>query len=91
VERRPQVKIFGMMHELHAEVVVFDGFSAHADQLGLLEFCEGVRRHQGANKLREIFLVHGEPVAQTALARQLAGRGFSHVTSPSLGERIQLA
>jgi len=89
-ERRPQVKIFGMMHELHAEVVVFDGFSAHADQLGLIEFCEAVRKRQGASKLREIFLVHGEPAAQTALAAQLAARGFSHVMSPSLGERIEL-
>jgi Cft2 family RNA processing exonuclease len=39
-ERRRQVKIFGMMHDLHAEVVVFDGFSAHADQAGLIEFAK---------------------------------------------------
>jgi hypothetical protein len=39
----------------------------------------------------EIFLVHGEPAAQAALCKQLAARGFSHVTSPSLGERIELS
>lgn len=89
-ERRPQVKIFGMMHELHAEVVVFDGFSAHADQLGLIELCEAVRKRQGPGTLRRIFLVHGEPAAQTALARQLVARGFPGVTSPGIGDRIEL-
>jgi metallo-beta-lactamase family protein len=90
-ERRPKVKIFGIMHDLHAEVVVFDGFSAHADQLGLVEFCEAVRKRQGAGKLREIFVVHGEPAPQAALRKQLSARGFSHVMSPGLGERIELS
>lgn len=84
-ERRPQVKIFGMMHELHAEVVVFDGFSAHADRAGLLEFAEAVRR---GGALRRTLLVHGEPVALTALAEALAARGFSAVHAPALGERL---
>lgn len=84
-ERRPQVKIFGLMHELHAEVVVFDGFSAHADQAGLVEFADAVRR-RGA--LRRIFLVHGEPKAQAALAAQLATRGFPEVWAPALGDRV---
>lgn len=87
-ERRPQVKIFGMMHELHAEVVVFDGFSAHADQAGLVEFAEAVRR-RGA--LRRVLLVHGEPPAQDALARALAARGFPEVQAPAHGDRIVLA
>ena len=87
VERRPKVKIFGVMHELHAEVVVFAGFSAHADQAGLLEFAESVRR-RGA--LRRIFLVHGEPPAQTALAGALAERGFTEVQAPAHGDRVLL-
>lgn len=87
-ERRPQVKIFGMMHELHAEVVVFDGFSAHADQAGLVEFAEAVRK-KGA--LGRIFLVHGEPPAQAALTAQLAARGFASVSAPALGEHVVLA
>lgn len=88
-ERRPQVKIFGIMHDLHAEVVVFDGFSAHADQPGLVAYCEAVRARQGAGKLREVVLVHGEPPAQVALRELLAARGFS-VVSPGLGDRIEL-
>ncbi|HEU4727097.1 MAG TPA: MBL fold metallo-hydrolase [Kofleriaceae bacterium] len=87
LERRPQVKIFGMMHELHAEVVEFDGFSAHADQAGLIAFAEAVRR---GGPLRQVLLVHGEPPAQSALAGQLAGRGFEGVSAPAPGERVAI-
>jgi metallo-beta-lactamase family protein len=86
-ERRPQVRIFGLMHELHAEVVVLDGFSAHADQAGLVGFAEAVRAR---GPLREIVLVHGEPVAQDALAAQLGARGFASVRSPARGTRLSL-
>lgn len=89
-ERRSQVKIFGMMHELHAEVVVFDGFSAHADQAGLIEFAEAVRRRQQPGALRGVFLVHGEPPAQAALAAQLVARGFTCVAPPQ-GDRAELS
>jgi metallo-beta-lactamase family protein len=83
------VKIFGMMHDLHAEVVVFDGFSAHADQAGLIEFAEAVRQRQRSGALRGVFLVHGEPPAQAALAAQLVARGFPYIASPP-GDRVEL-
>jgi metallo-beta-lactamase family protein len=89
-ERRPQVKIFGLMHELHAEVAVFDGFSAHADQAGLIDFAESVRKRQGSGGLRRTFLVHGESAARSALALQLVTRRFAGVTSPAQGEHFQL-
>ena len=87
VERHHEVKIFGVMRRLLAEVVVLNGFSAHADQNDLLEFAEAVRE-QG--KLRQVVLVHGEPPAQDALAARLAERGFPTVTAPNPGERIRL-
>src|ERR1022692_745458 len=73
VERRREVRIFGVLQPLRAEVVVLDGFSAHADQKGLIDFAEGVR---SGGPLRQIILVHGEPPAQAALARELAAPGF---------------
>jgi Cft2 family RNA processing exonuclease len=51
VERQREVKVFGVMRRLAAEVVVLNGFSAHADQKDLLEFAEAVR-DQG--KLRQV-------------------------------------
>ncbi|HTR50362.1 MAG TPA: MBL fold metallo-hydrolase [Kofleriaceae bacterium] len=86
-ERRHQVKIFGLMHEVLADVVVLDGFSAHADQRGLTEFAEAVRAH---GKLKQVFLVHGEAPAQVALVRHLAERGFASVTTPGPGDRARL-
>ncbi|HTK68935.1 MAG TPA: MBL fold metallo-hydrolase, partial [Candidatus Eisenbacteria bacterium] len=65
VERRDQVRIFGIPHRRLAEVVVLNGFSAHADQAGLVAFAEATRAR---GPLRRVLLVHGEPPAQEALA-----------------------
>lgn len=87
VERRSEVRIFGLMHSLAAEVVVIDGFSAHADQVGLVAFAEAVR---AKGKLRQIILVHGEPPAQDVLAGLLAKRGFPSVHAPGPGARVRV-
>ena len=64
VERRPEVRIFGVMQDRRADVAVLNGFSAHADQRELIEFAEGVRDR---GPLRQVILVHGEPPEQAAL------------------------
>jgi metallo-beta-lactamase family protein len=88
VERRPEVRIFGVMRKLAAEVVVLDGFSAHADQQGLIAFAQAVARH---GSLRQIVLVHGEPQAQSTLAGLLRGHGICpDVRTPARGERLIL-
>ena len=50
-----------------AQIHSLSGYSAHADQQELLAFVQGMASPPGA-----IRLVHGEPEAQHALARQLA-------------------
>jgi metallo-beta-lactamase family protein len=87
VERRKEVRIFGLPHARRAEVVVLDGFSAHADQAGLLAFAEGVRDR---GPLRRIVLVHGDPPAQEAFARLLTARGFPTIDIPDSGDRLRL-
>ena len=87
VEHQREVKVFGVMRRLLAEVVVLSGFSAHADQKDLLEFTEEVR-DQG--KLRRVVLVHGEPPAQAVLMGKLSALGFPTVTAPGPGEKIRL-
>jgi metallo-beta-lactamase family protein len=72
VERLPEVKIFGDMYKLKAEVAVLDAFSAHADYREILEYI-GL---QHPSKLKGIFLVHGEPDAQAHLKKLLAERGY---------------
>jgi metallo-beta-lactamase family protein len=87
VERRDEVRIFGLPLRRHAEVVVLDGFSAHADQKGLLDFA-GQVRVQGP--LERIVLVHGEPPAQDSLARELRARGFASIDIPEPGSRLRI-
>jgi metallo-beta-lactamase family protein len=87
VEKHREVKVFGVMRRLNAEVVVLNGFSAHADQQDLLNFAEAVRS-QG--KLRQILLVHGEPPAQAVLTAELNKRGFAQVMTPAQDEKIRV-
>jgi metallo-beta-lactamase family protein len=47
------------------------GYSAHADQAGLLAWVEAMKQRPGRIKL-----VHGEKKAQQSLAEVLEDRGF---------------
>ena len=86
-ERQYEVKIFGVMRRLAAEVVVLNGFSAHADQNDLIEFTEAVREK---GKLRQVFLVHGEPPAQDTLLAKLTERGYTTVSAPTPGMKVRI-
>jgi metallo-beta-lactamase family protein len=87
VEGRREVRIFGVQRQRRAEVAVLNGFSAHADKQGLVDFAEAVRER---GPLRQVALVHGEPPAQAALRAELLSRGFASVTAPAIGERLRV-
>jgi metallo-beta-lactamase family protein len=87
VEKRPSVRIFGVPRERVCDVVVLNGFSAHAGQDDLLAFVRAVRE-RGA--LERIALVHGEPRAQRALAGLLESGGTVPVSIPARGDRLVL-
>jgi metallo-beta-lactamase family protein len=84
-EKWPQVPIFGELHDLKCEVVVFDEFSAHADQHDLINWIS-----QGKGKWQKIFVVHGEEEASLAFAQDLTNAGFGDVIVPRLGETFTL-
>jgi metallo-beta-lactamase family protein len=86
VERRARVKIFGVERDRRAEVVVLNGFSAHADQSDLVAFANASRER---GPLRKVVLVHGEPKAQGVLADLLRDKhGYPDVSIPSPGTII---
>jgi metallo-beta-lactamase family protein len=87
VEKRPEVRVFGMTLSRRAEVLSLQGFSAHADQAGLIAFAEAARDR---GPLRRIVLVHGEPTAQEVLRDALIEREFAVVDVPAPGDRIRL-
>ena len=87
VERRPTVKLFGEEQPLRAEVVVLNGYSAHADRTELSRWLGGVRQRSPA--LETVYLVHGEARAQDALRAQLTSDGYK-VDAPLPRTRIAL-
>ncbi|MGD8822507.1 MAG: MBL fold metallo-hydrolase, partial [Anaerolineales bacterium] len=62
VEGKKKVKIFGEEHTIRAEVEVINGLSAHASQPSLLSYALATEE-----TVKQIFLVHGEKDAATAL------------------------
>ena len=85
VERRPTLRIHGEDVPLRAQVEVLNGYSAHADRTELMAWLRAVRRTSPS--LRDVYLVHGEPGPQDALAGQLRNEG-NRVTCPEPLARV---
>lgn len=58
----------GEKYNIRAGVETIGGYSAHADQRGLVAFVEGIAAGPG-----EVRLVHGEERAKQALRKELLG------------------
>jgi len=87
VEQRARVKIFGVERERRAEVVVLNGFSAHADQKDLIDYCTQSRAR---GPVEQVVLVHGDPKPQRMLAELLGGKGFKKVAIPAPKDRLTI-
>lgn len=84
VDGAREVRMFGEMVPVNAEVVTLGGFSAHADQSALVEWVTAMRETP-----RQIWLVHGEERGTTGLAAALTARG--HVVQVArAGEQVAL-
>lgn len=84
-EEQPEVKIFGDYYKLKAEVVTMNAFSAHADYSEIIEYIEQLNY----KRLKRIFLVHGEPDAQSHLKQLLNQKNYD-VSVVKSGEVYQL-
>ncbi len=87
VEQRARVKIFGVERDRRAEVIVMNGYSAHADRRDLVDFAVATRAR---GRVSKVALVHGEPKAQAALREALGARGFADIVAPEAGDRLEL-
>lgn len=79
-----EVKIFGEMYKVKSRIAVMDSYSAHGDYKEMIKYllC------QDSEKVKEIFLVHGEPEVQKAFSNKLQNAGFKKVYIPNLGETV---
>ena len=85
VDKWPEVPIFGEPMRLRAEVVKLNELSGHADQRELLQWLKPM-----AGSLKQVFLVHGEPSQQTALAKAIQDQYGLKVEIPSRGQSFDL-
>ena len=79
------MKLYGRYHDLRAEVVVMDSFSAHADRSELIFFLNGQQ-----DMCRKVFLVHGTLERMEAFGGSLRRAGFGEVVAPELGDVVVL-
>lgn len=85
VERQPEVRIFGQMYKLKAQVVALNGFSAHADSEELARLYRPI-----AKSCRQAFLVHGELDQMKPMAQAMRAAGMRDVQMPAPGESFVL-
>ncbi len=80
------VNIFHKEIKVRATIEVMSSMSAHADQPELLKFIS----NQDTNKLKKIFLVHGELKQQEAYKTALLGKQYKSIEIPKLGDVYDL-
>jgi metallo-beta-lactamase family protein len=86
------VRLDGQVREVRCRIRSISGFSAHADESELLDWLRnfGAGRKAGdAGFPRTVFLVHGDPEAQLAIAPKVEALGF-RVHVPHWREAVTL-
>jgi metallo-beta-lactamase family protein len=81
-----EVNIFGEKHIVKCRVKKMDYFSGHADQGELLDYL----RLNTKEKLKNIFLVHGEESQSLPFRERLVKSGFRNVHYPVSGEKFEI-
>jgi metallo-beta-lactamase family protein len=80
------VKIFGEEYQVRAQVKSMDVFSAHGDQNDLINYVKA----SSPEKLKQVFLVHGEPDESLPLRDAIKSRGYRSVEFPAPGDTFEV-
>lgn len=78
------VHLLGKEVEVKAKIESIEGFSAHADKVGLLKWLKNF-----SPKPKKVFIIHGDVEQQEALSKTLAKEKYESYI-PSLNESIEL-
>ena len=81
-----KVNIFGEEYDVNAKIKIMDYFSGHADQKELLDYL----RLNNQNKLKSIFLVHGEEDMALPLREKTIQKVYQNVQYPASGKIINI-
>ena len=86
------VRLDGRAHEVRCRIRSISGFSAHADESELLDWIRNFGRGKKPGEPgypRTVFLVHGDPEAQLAIAPKVEALGY-RVHIPRWREQVEL-
>ena len=86
LEGEPEVNIFGEPSPVRAEVARINELSGHADQGELLAWMAPIV----TPRLKSVFLVHGEPLQQSALKAVIEAKYGVPVVMPKRGDSVVL-
>ena len=81
-----KIRLFGQEKQVKARVEIMNSFSAHGDQGEMIEFLQ----KQDPKRLRQTWLVHGDPERQATFKEALTEQGYDNITLPSLGDTYTL-
>src|SRR3989344_4184673 len=80
-----EVFIFKKRVPVRAKIVTIRGYSGHKDSDGLLKFVQ-----QMEGKLKQVFVVMGEPKSSLFLAQRIRDNLNIKARSPKAGESVEL-
>ena len=80
------IKVKDREYKVNARIRKIDVFSGHADQLGLLSFI----KNQQIDKLKKVFLTHGEEESMLEFRHEIQKLGFNEVILPTKNETYLL-
>jgi metallo-beta-lactamase family protein len=81
-----KVRVFGVEHEVKADVVIIDSYSAHGDYKEMMQYLEC----QDKSKIQQVILVHGEYETQLNFKEKLLEAGYRHISIPAQKDIIEL-
>jgi metallo-beta-lactamase family protein len=85
LEGASEVKLYGKFYSVKAKIENVEGLSAHADQKGLIEWMNQLKK-----KPEKIFIVHGEALSSDALRVKIKDVYGWDCEIPSLNEIINI-
>jgi metallo-beta-lactamase family protein len=86
VAGQKRVWLFGQDYDVLAEVQSIKSMSAHGDYEDLLQFLSV----QNPEKVKRVFLVHGEYDVQQKFAQRIVNAGFKNVSIPEYHQEFEL-
>ena len=81
-----EVSIFGIVHEVKADIRKIESFSGHGDYKEMISFLEC----QEKNGLEKTFIVHGEYETQKKYVGELQKQGYKNLEIPARGQEYEI-